>query len=351
MSTFKNLRKEDVLSSKRIIHEAIPLTGTIVSGTYADENIKTYGHGMFQTVYDYPYLSSSANRIVDLTAGYSANSALVATTNPDNASKLNMYNQFAKVLVGHDSTGSIMEFDEDGDIAAGGTKLKECVFLSLNRFTHKDEIKKGSFSLGVYMGGSVTGTLNCLSGAISITDTGAATNFRVNSPSGEYGFLTSSSGNAPGTVGLIYYQAGIVVLTASLFAYAGDPNYEIQAYGTYVSSSADIDAFLTGSTINNVCDGFRARFDNLTFQNSIEINSRFYNCVLGAKEFNYSSNPTYLSGSRIVVKDKSTDIPFAYVTGVGLYAPDGVLLAVAKLSEPLKKVAGQPINIKTRLDW
>ena len=64
----------DVTTTKTILHEVIPLTGTIVSGTYGtfpnDENIKNYAHGMFQSVYDYPYLSSSANYIFDLSVGY-----------------------------------------------------------------------------------------------------------------------------------------------------------------------------------------------------------------------------------------------------------------------------------------
>jgi hypothetical protein len=54
---------KDVVSTRTLLHEAIPLTGTIVSGTYGDDNIKEYAHGMFQSVYDYPYLSSSANHI------------------------------------------------------------------------------------------------------------------------------------------------------------------------------------------------------------------------------------------------------------------------------------------------
>ena len=54
---------KDVVATRTLLHEAIPLTGAIVSGTYGTENIKNYAHGMFQSVYDYPYLSSSANHI------------------------------------------------------------------------------------------------------------------------------------------------------------------------------------------------------------------------------------------------------------------------------------------------
>ena len=55
------------------LHEAVPLTGTLMSGTYGTfpngTNIRTYTHGMFESVYDYPYLSSSANHIFDLSVG------------------------------------------------------------------------------------------------------------------------------------------------------------------------------------------------------------------------------------------------------------------------------------------
>ena len=119
---FKNLGPDDVAVVPTLQNEAIPITGTIVSGTYNDENIKNYSHGRFQSVYDYPYLSSSANKICDITVGYSNNSSLSSSTNVENSEKINIYNQMAQVLVGHDVTGSILEFDQDGDIIAGGTK-------------------------------------------------------------------------------------------------------------------------------------------------------------------------------------------------------------------------------------
>jgi hypothetical protein len=66
--TFKPLNENDVVNTRTLLHEAIPLTGSIISGSYED-NIKTYSHGMFQSVYDYSYLSSSANHIFDITFG------------------------------------------------------------------------------------------------------------------------------------------------------------------------------------------------------------------------------------------------------------------------------------------
>ena len=105
-SSFKTIEPKDIVSTRNLLHEAIPITGTIVSGTYADNNIKNYSHGMFQSVYDYPYLSSSANHIVDLTCGYSSVSGLSGAASDQNAKKINIYNEMAQVLAGFDESGN-----------------------------------------------------------------------------------------------------------------------------------------------------------------------------------------------------------------------------------------------------
>ena len=132
-STFKTLLNDDVVSTRTLLHEAIPLTGTIVSGTYTgDSNIKNYAHGMFQSVYDYPYLSSSANHVFDITVGLSPQSNLSQSSplgESQQPKKINIYNQMAQMLVGYKEDGTIREFDQDGDLS-GGTKLREVVFVN-----------------------------------------------------------------------------------------------------------------------------------------------------------------------------------------------------------------------------
>jgi hypothetical protein len=147
-TTFKTIGSGDVVSQRSLLNEAIPITGSIVSGTYSEgttaTNVKNYSHGMFQSVYDYPYLSSSANHIFDLTTGLAPSSLLSGTADrTQQPKKINLYNQMAQVLMGFDYTGSVQLFDEDGDITSGGTKLKECMFINFSRLLQKDEIKKG----------------------------------------------------------------------------------------------------------------------------------------------------------------------------------------------------------------
>ena len=337
-TTFKNLTTNDIVSTRTLLNEAIPLTGTLLSGTYNDENIKEYSHGMFQSVYDYPYLSSSANHIVDLTMGYSADSNLSGTVSTQNSKKINIYNQMAQMLVGYDATGSIMKFDEDGNIAAGGAKLSEVFFFNFSRLLVKDEIKKGSFSVSF-----MTGAYSSPSAGSSfiINDQGAENDYRINSPAGEYGVLYRNGTTS--SYGLIYYQAGVAVVTASLFNAA--------FYGTGSAGVAARNAVLSGSTIDVNMDTLRRRISNISFNNTTELNSTVYFCRAAHNDFNYSSNPTYLSSSKMVVKNTSTDVPVSYITTIGLYSADNELLAVAKTSEPLKKDPTNELTLRVRLDY
>lgn len=252
----------------------------------------------------------------------------------------------AQILVGYDATGSIRKFDQDGNLSQG-SKLSEVFFINLARLLTKDEVKKQSFTLTMLTGG----TSPAPGDQMVIQDHGASTNYKINSPSGEYGILyTSSAGiTANSGVGLLYYQAGIVVLTASIFN--GDTADYFGPTPNDGSTYENINMALTGSEISGACDGFRNRLANLSFNNTTEINSTIYQCLANTNEFNYSSNPTYLTASRIRVKENTYENPVSYVTAIGLYSADNELLAVAKLSEPIKKTPTDNLTFRVRLDY
>ena len=319
---FKTILNSDIATTRTLLHEAIPITGTVVSGTYSDQNIKNYSHGMFQSVYDYPYLSSSANHIFDITYGYS--SLYDDPANVQNDKKLNIYNQMAQVLVGYDQDGNVLKFDRDGDLT-GGIKFNRCVFVNYSRLLYKDEIKKGNFSLEISRS---SGT------PIILSDYGAENDYRVNSPAGEYGILYTGSAAVAGTgQGLIYYQAGVAVIRANAQVFDNAAEYT----GSY--------------SISGTADDVREHWIDNDFNNTTELNSTIYFCRASHNEFNYSTNPTYLSESQIRVKQETTDNPVSYITTVGLYSADNELLAVAKLSEPLKKDPTNELTLRLRLDY
>lgn len=487
-TVFKTFLNDDVVTARTLLHEAIPVTGSLVARTYegphsANSNIKNYPHGMFQSVYDYPYVSSSANHIFDLTVGLHADSSnYQPTTDSWAKKKKNVYNQMAQVLVGHDTNGNILKFDQDGDFA-GSTddKYEDALFVNIARLIGKDEIRKGTFQIrfgtGEFTGKFAAGDAGAdgddfLADSampfeikdgeadprtyVTIQDENAATDYRVNSPAGEYGILkiteigywdgssgtyniengqgmlnmfTDSSGNKPDAlrVGLIYYQAGVVVLDPKIFKMGDDNGDNSTTLGTgyvphktfggigsatnvlnlhasvHVNGHCDwlkddrgqdvgvtnynngdaepsdwdalapqeelsfngLDAALynSNSSIERVCNGLRNRLWDIKFNNTTELNSTIYFCRVNHNDFNYSSNPTYLgendaatglstgNNSKIRVKRSTLDAPVSYITTVGLYSADNELLAVAKLSEPLKKDPTNEMILRVRLDY
>ena len=300
------------------------------------------------------------------------------------AKKINIYNQMAQVLMGHSVSGTILRFSRDGKVIGGSVNMKECIFMNFSRLLAKDEIKKGSFTLKLGVNPHYDKPFR--NSIIKVQDTNAENDYRVNSPAGEYGilYMTNDVGtagvNTTNTIddrrqaGLLFYQAGIAVLTSSLFQVfdstaalgssdASDGMLSASVYMSNGSSSAFIDTgknntlntsingILTGSAISGACSEIRHRIFDVSFNNTTELNSSIYFCRVNHNDFNYSSNPTYLNSSKIRVKNTSTDAPVAYITGVGLYSPDNELMAVAKLSEPLKKDPTNELTLRVRLDY
>ena len=375
-TTFKNFLSNDVANTRTLLHEAIPITGSIISGTYSGENVKTYGHGMFESVYDYPFLSSSANHIFDITAGFSSDSALSGTTatHVQISKKINIYNQMSQYLNGYDDSGNIKKFT----MPDTGAQMKEVFFVPFARLLTKDEIKKGSVTLEFGLTGSFTqdGTAFDIRG--KLIDFSGSNGYYVDSPAGEYGILYGTTSNLGAgytaavfngetlgnsatmpAVGLIYYQAGVAVISGSLFndeADGGVLNDNSTLDTTTIVSAGGVNVetgfqAVTGSTLDTVGDGILTRIFNISYNNTTELNSTVYFARVGHSEFNYSSNPTYLSGSKLRVKTRASDTPVAYFSTVGLYSADNELLAVAKLSEPLRKDPTNEVTLRVRLDY
>ena len=372
----------DSTTTKTILHEVIPLTGTIVSGTYDSPdgtsfNIKNYTHGMFQSVYDYPFLSSSANHIFDLTVSMHSGSALSSSTpGTQQAKRINTYTQFAQVLLGFEDTGlnTVEVFEPDLNITDNNNQMKEVFVIPFSRLVTKDQIKKGSFSITIGTGSHHSPFANLARDSrLKIQDLSASEQGGT-SPhvGGDYGVLYVSSGSNPFAtelvpaghgpvnavddhlaVGVVFYQAGIAVITGSVFDQlntSGSSDF-LTNVGSNAALSQSFSQAMTGSSISASCDGIRNRIADISFNNSTEINSTIYFCRLPVNKFNYSTNPTYTSGSKIQVKRTASDLPIAYVSTIGLYNTRNELLAVAKLSEPLKKTPQNELTIRVRLDY
>jgi len=112
-------------------------------------------------------------------------------------------------------------------------------------------------------------------------------------------------------------------------------------------------------------DSFGSSAD-VSFQSTQTIYETQYKCTIRPDEFNYSQNPTLLSGSQLTnpiiasgssintsgdVVDFVTGSAFSpYITSVGLYNTNNELLAVAKLSQPIPTSRTVDMNVVINMD-
>lgn len=337
------------------LHESISLTSSVTLA-YNLENWKTYSHGMFTTVYDYPYLSSSANQLFDSTVGNLSGSAYGPSSSAEFVDqKHNLYTEYQQLLFGYNSSGSLIPINASGSLTPSSTDyINNPLFLNFSRLLTKDEIKKGTFSITVDTTGSYEDTLTSSTPYVTLSDfgaTGSNPQFLNNSPSGEYAILYSGSAAAGNERGLIFYQAGIAVLN-------GDALYQVSFDGgstQFTSGTFGYRSFpesIVSSSIDQIASGSIRRISSISFNNTTELNSSIYFCRINFNDFNFSSNPSYLSSSQIIVKDNNAEnAPLSYITTVGLYSPDNELLAVGKLSQPIKKSPAEEVTLRVRLDY
>jgi len=83
-----------------------------------------------------------------------------------------------------------------------------------------------------------------------------------------------------------------------------------------------------------------------------EISSNHYFVRLRNKAYNYSNNPTFYRGSdQTLIYEAFTNDPKVYITTIGLYNENNELLAVAKLSQPVRKSFDEEVLLRVRLDF
>ena len=146
--------------------------------------------------------------------------------------------------------------------------------------------------------------------------------------------------------GLFYPDNGMIVLNGK----ALDVSASFVTRRSPVTASGDSSALKLFTSIS----GALAISSSFAFQSrtSEVINSRYYFVRMLNDEFNYTNNNSFFTGSLNIIKNTSMyDDPQLYVTTVGMYDNDLNLLAVAKLSKPIKKTFDREVVLKVKLDY
>ena len=116
-------------------------------------------------------------------------------------------------------------------------------------------------------------------------------------------------------------------------------------------------ALSTNRSANTAGNNMSTFYNLLTLSGSFRvqseetITSNFVFVRARNAEFNYSTNPSLITGSGEIRHNVMIDTPQSYITAVGLYNDNNDLLAVAKLSRPLLKDFSKESLVRIKLDY
>lgn len=188
------------------------------------------------------------------------------------------------------------------------------------------QISRASLSHGIY-----PDSLTCVYtfGLSSITAVDNSTDsFGIDKESLSFGVLTDKT-NSAHVLGSIFYDYGMIILHG----------------GTGTPASATISASVTGFAFRGSLTGTMSALtssltathiiiENLSYK-TYNINARnIYFCRALNSEFNYTSNPSAQNNAFL---NASPNNASTWITTIGLYDSRDNLLAVAKVSPPVKK--------------
>jgi len=401
MATFKTISSADIKTTRSTLNQLIDFVEEDISGSSTRKKFKVFVTGttrdpgitssIYQTVFDQDHSLQTSNELFDITLGLFKTSNIVASSStgtdingkllfPSKSlmmrEKVAIYNQFTQELLGDNS----LQFSAPFGSTVDANKIDTALFLNFKRLFVRDGIKRETFAMRMFRSASsaqksedaalsTDGQDNIArtstSGSIILTDVGAASSIERSNFGGDVGNIVNSS-NTSETLGLIFYQKGIVVLDIAKICsgsqlMSGSIGVVGTSTGKEIISGKLIPDFITSASIDNCIDHFAsARFGSgsqtfLTFQNNTQINSTLIFCRATADEFNFSSNPTYTdTEGRIVVIDESQQSvqkAFSFITTIGLYDANEQLLAVSKLSRPVEKNDEKDLTLRLRLDF
>jgi len=341
-------------------------TGSLVNmftSSLLTQTQKTYYQEIFSSAD--PGVTTPANSELSMAYGHSAGSGSVDLTgnlNNDTPSRA-IYKQYAQLLLA----------PNDRKFTFNGVDSDHIYVLNFNRARVREKLDPGNFELtlahlsGSHMleGGFGAEAVNAHTGSnvkldgsnlwnqiiddsglqsAAVGESGQVYNLISGSIDGGYNAFQPDN---PVYFGLLYPQHGIAVLNAdSLDEHAGF----LTVTGNLVQGDNTMKLFTSLSGSNGITPadlngGIQAR-------SSEQVKSTYYFVRVKNAEYNYSNNPTFVTGSlgELAYSSFIRD-PQVYITTIGLYNERREMLATAKLSQPLLKNFTREALVKVKLDF
>ena len=255
------------------------------------------------------------------------------------------YGQYRNLVLG----------DENASFIFGNQSSSYFYALPIERARYKQSILPGTWTMNI----SGTQVLN----ELSLTDDSkAATTVTFTDAGRVYNIVSGSAGVVNQTVNTNGWTEnsgsyGWMLPDVDLLLLNGEALDGLKADG-----GLDLETSRSFDTLGNnpfrIIDALRKSGNQLnntkgfTLNSKEDLSSDFYFCRARNSEYNYSSNPSFISSSTgAIVFDSFINNPTTYITTVGLYNNAQELLAVAKLSRPLEKDFTKELLVRVKLDF
>ena len=243
-----------------------------------------------------------------------------------------IYGQYRNLVLG----------DEEQDVKFGGVAANYFYAISINRARYKEKLLPGSFNLKLTNGAK---TLHLTDNSkdittVSFTDAGRVYEVISGSDGSKWGGdINGYASSDLGSYGKFLPDVGVILLNGPAL---DDSSVGINL-GT-VTSNTD------GDNISKITSAIMVGASG-SLQSEETISSNFVFIRVRNSEFNYSTNPSNITGSGELTHDVMINSPQAYITTVGLYNDSNDLLAIAKLSRPLLKDFTKEVLVRIKLDY
>jgi hypothetical protein len=256
-----------------------------------------------------------------------------------------IYGQYRSLILG----------DEDSDFVFGGVASDQFYAISVERARFKEKLLPGTLTLKLAHSASNGQTYwktltdnSQVASTVTFTDAGRVYEL----VSGSLGNVNTSINNsgytlANGSYGKLLPDVGILLLNAKAL------NSSPISGGLRLEANENSNNIIYSSSKSNLQQGFDlfSRGGGFRVQSEETISSNFVFVRARNSEFNYSSNPSLITGSGEIRHSVMIDSPQSYITAVGLYNDNNDLLAVAKLSRPLLKDFTKEALVRVKLDY
>ena len=339
--SFKRLDPEDVaISAESVVAPAWSGQLTTLTGTNFFTSSGQVGVGSGNYYYEISQLApTTVGSAVQFSIGYgnrygSGSTAINLAVSGASPSSV-IYGQYRTLINGDENTNFTFE----------NTTPNSIFVISVNRSKYKEKLLPGSFNLQL-SGSSGIIQLTDNSKAIktvSYVDAGRVYDIVSGSDGVPYvGLTTTGFSAASGSYGKFLPDVGTIILNGA--ALSGSTGGGI---GLAIDESSTA---LPTTNLNTFYNSIKAG-GSFKLQSEETITSNYVFVRVRNGEFNYSTNPSIISGSGELRYDVLVNSPQAYMTTVGLYNDNNDLLGVAKLSKPLLKDFTKEALIRIKLDY